>query len=88
MENDNGIALLDKAESMSNGGIWEKILATNLLMDHFGSLPSEKSEGNLIKLARKNQPTDVRFHVAIKLLKGTNVDHQTSKVLVDTLWDG
>jgi hypothetical protein len=88
LENDNGIALLNKAESMSSEGIWEKILATNLLMDHFGSLPSEKSEEILIKLARKNQPTDVRFHIAIKLLKGTNVDHQTSKVLVDTLWNG
>lgn len=88
MENDNGIALLNKAENMSNGGIWEKILATNLLMDRFGSLPNEKSEEILIKLARKDQPTDVRFHIAIKLLRGTNVDHQTSKVLVDTLWNG
>jgi hypothetical protein len=88
MENDNGIALLDKAESMSNGGIWEKILAINLLMDHFGSLPREKSEEILIRLARKNQPTDVRFHMAIKLLKGTNVDDPTSRVLVDTLWKG
>ena len=35
MEDDNGIALLDKAETMSNGGTWEKILAINLLMDHF-----------------------------------------------------
>ena len=33
MEDDNGIALLDKAETMSNGGTWEKILAINLLMD-------------------------------------------------------
>ncbi|HZD33776.1 MAG TPA: hypothetical protein VE130_01110 [Nitrososphaeraceae archaeon] len=88
MENDNGIALLNKAESMSNGGIWEKILAINLLMDHFRSLPNEKSEEILVKLARKNQPTDVRFHMAIKLLKETNLDDQTSRVLVDTLWKG
>lgn len=88
MENDNDIALLNKAEIMSNGGIWEKILAINLLMDHFRSLPSEKSEEILIKLARKNQPTDVRFHMAIKLLKETNLDDQTSRVLVDTLWKG
>ena len=88
MENDNGIALLNKAEGMSNGGIWEKILAINLLMDHFGSLPREKSEEILIRLARKNQPTDVRFHIAIKLLKGANVNDQTSKTLVDTLWKG
>lgn len=86
MENDN--ALLDKAESMSNGGRWEKILAINLLMDHFWTFPREKSEEILIKLARKNQPTDVRFHIAIKLLKGTNIDKHTSEVLVDTLWNG
>ena len=73
---------------MSNGGIWEKILAINLLMDHFRSLPNEKSEEILVKLARKNQPTDVRFHMAIKLLKETNLDDQTSRVLVDTLWKG
>lgn len=88
MENDNGIALLNKAESMSNGGTWEKILAINLLMDHFMTLPRDKSEEILIKLARKNQPTDVRFHIAIKLLKGTNIDNHTSEVLVDTLWNG
>ena len=88
MKNDNGIALLNKAEGMSNGGIWEKILAINLLMDHFGSLPNEKSEEILVKLARKNQPTDVRFHIAIKLLKGANVNDKTSKALVDTLWKG
>ena len=35
MEDDNGIALIDKAETMPNGGTWEKILAINLLMDYF-----------------------------------------------------
>ncbi len=88
MESENGIALLSKAESMSNGGRWEKILAINLLMDHYRTLPGEKSTEILIKLARKNQPTDVRFHIAIKLLKGTNMDTHTSEVLVDTLWNG
>lgn len=88
MENGNGIALLDKAETMSNGGKWEKIIAINLLMDHFRTLPREKSEELLIKLARKNQPTDVRFHIAIKLLKGSNIDNHTSKLLVDALWNG
>ena len=73
---------------MSNGGKWEKILAINLLMDHFRTLPREKSEELLIKLARKNQPTDVRFHIAIKLLKGSNIDNHTSELLVDTLWNG
>jgi len=29
MGDGNGIALLDKAETMSNGGTWEKILAIN-----------------------------------------------------------
>lgn len=88
MEGDNGIALLSKAESMSNGGTWEKILAINLLMDHFRTLPGEKSKEILIKLAGKNQPTDVRFHIARKLLKGTEIDNRTSEVLVDTLWNG
>ena len=86
MENDN--ALLSKAESMSNGGIWEKILAVNLLMDHFRTLPREKGEELLIKLARKNQPMYVRFHIIIRLLKGTNIDNHTSVVIVDTLWNG
>jgi hypothetical protein len=86
MEKDD--ALLDKAESMSNGGTWEKILAINLLMDHFSTLPREKVEELLIKLARKNQSTDVRFHIAINLLKGTNFDKRMFDVLVDTLWNG
>jgi hypothetical protein len=85
---ENGIAILNKAESMSNGGTWEKILAINLLMDHFRTLPREKVKEILIRLARKNQRTDVRFHIAIKLLKGTNIDNHTSEVLVDTLWNG
>ena len=88
MEDDNGIALLDKAETMSNGGAWEKILAINLLMDHFRTLPREKVKEILIRLARKNQPTDVRFHIAIKLLKGSDIDNHISEVLVDTLWNG
>ena len=88
MENDNDIALLNKAESMSNGGTWEKILAINFLMDHFRTLPREKGEEILTKLARKNQPADVRFHIAIKLLKGTTIGNHTSEVLVDTLWNG
>jgi len=88
MEDDNGIALLDKVETMSNGGTWEKILAINLLMDHFRTLPREKVKEILLRLARKNQPTDVRFHIAIKLLKGTKIDNHTSEVLVDTLWNG
>ena len=88
MEDHNGIALLDKAETMSNGGTWEKILAINLLMDHFRTLPTEKVKEILIRLARKNQPTDVRFHIAIKLLKGSDIDNHTSEVLVDTLWNG
>jgi hypothetical protein len=57
-------------------------------MDHFKALPREKSEELLIKLARKDQPTDVRFHVAIKLLKGSNIYSHTSELLVDTLWNG
>jgi hypothetical protein len=85
---ENGIALLDKAETMSIGGRWEKILAINLLMDHFRTLPREKSTEILLRLARKNQPTDVRFHIAIKLLKGSDIDNHTSEVLVDTLWNG
>jgi len=88
MEDDNGIALLDKVETMSNGGTWEKILAINLLMDHFRTLPREKVKEILLRLARKNQPTDVRFHIAIKLLKGSDIDNHTSEVLVDTLWNG
>jgi hypothetical protein len=88
MENDNDNALLNKAETMSEGGKWEKILAINLLMDHFGTLPREKSQEILLKLARKNQPTDVRFHIAIKLLKGINIDNHTSELLVDALWNG
>ncbi|MGB7633143.1 MAG: hypothetical protein WBL68_05420 [Nitrososphaeraceae archaeon] len=88
MGDDNGIALLDKAETMSNGGTWEKILAINLLMDHFRTLPREKVKEILIRLARKNQPTDVRFHIAIKLLKGSDIDNHISEVLVDTLWNG
>ena len=87
MGDDNCIALLDKAETMSNGGTWEKILAINLLMDHFRTLPTEKVKEVLIRLARKNQPTDVRFHIAIKLLKGSDIDNHTSEVLVDTLWN-
>jgi hypothetical protein len=88
MENANGVALLNKAEIMLNGGTWEKILYINLLVDHFKALPREKSEVLLIKLARKDQPTDVRFHIAIKLLKGSNIDSHTSELLVDTLWNG
>lgn len=42
MENANGVALLNKAEIMSNGGTWEKILVINLLMDYFKALPREK----------------------------------------------
>jgi hypothetical protein len=57
-------------------------------MDHFGTLPREKSQEILLKLARKNQPTDVRFHIAIKLLKGINIDNHTSELLVDALWNG
>jgi len=49
-------SLLNKAETMSNGGTWEKILAINLLMDHFMALPREKGEELFIKLARKNIP--------------------------------
>ncbi|MGB7661279.1 MAG: hypothetical protein WBL67_00930 [Nitrososphaeraceae archaeon] len=52
---------------MSKGGKWEKILAINLLMDHFRTFPREKGKKILIRLARKNQPTSVRFHRAIKL---------------------
>ena len=88
MENDNDNALLNKAETMSDGGKWEKILTINLLMDHFRTLPREKSQEILLKLARKNQPTDVRFHIAIKLLKGINIDNHTSELLVDALWNG
>jgi hypothetical protein len=40
MENDN--VFLNKAESMSNGGRWEKILTINILMDHFWTFPREK----------------------------------------------
>ena len=40
------------------------------------------------KVARKDQPTDVRFHIAIKLLKESNTDSYTSELLVDTLWNG
>jgi hypothetical protein len=88
MENGNDITLLEKAETMSNGGTWEKILAVNLSMDHFTALSKEKSEELLIKLARKDQPADVRFHIAIKLLKGSNLDNHTSELLVDTHWYG
>ena len=88
MGDDNCIDILDKAETMSNGGTWEKILAINLLMDHFRTLPREKVKEILIRLARKNQPTDVRFHIAIKLLKGSDIDNHISEVLVDTLWNG
>lgn len=57
-------------------------------MDHFRTLPREKGKEILIRLARKNQPTDVRFHIAIKLLKGSDIDNHISEVLVDTLWNG
>jgi hypothetical protein len=73
---------------MSNGGLWEKILAINLLMDHLRTLPREKGQEILVKLARKNQLTEVRFHIALKLLKGINIDNHTSELLVDALWNG
>jgi len=38
----NDITLLEKAEIMSNGGTWEKVLAVNLLMDHFMALSKRK----------------------------------------------
>jgi hypothetical protein len=88
MENNNNSAPLKEAESMSDGGKWEKIRAINFLMDHFRTLPREKSQQILIKLARKNQPTDVRFHIAMKLLKENNTDNLTSELLVDALWNG
>ena len=52
------------------------------------TLVTEKVKEILIRLARKNQPTDVRFHMAIKLLKGSDIDNHISEVLVDTLWNG
>ena len=88
MGNNNDNALLKKAETMSKGGKLEKILAINLLMDHFRTLPREKSQEILLKLASKNQPTDVRFHIAIKLLKENNTDNHTSELLADALWNG
>jgi hypothetical protein len=86
MENDS--AVLSSAESMSNGGIWDKIRAINSLIDNFNRLPRVKSEDLLIKLAKRDQPTDVRFHIAVKLLKGTHLDENTHAILVDTLWNG
>jgi hypothetical protein len=88
MENNNNIALLKKAETMSDGGKLEKILAINLLMDHFRTLPREKSQELLMKLAKKNQPTDIRFHISVKLLKENNTDKHTTELLVDALWNG
>lgn len=41
MGNNNDNALLKKAEIMSKGGKLEKILAINLLMDHFRTLPRD-----------------------------------------------
>jgi hypothetical protein len=88
MENNSDNSLLKRAETMSNGGTWEKVLAINLLMDHFRTLPREKCQEILLKLARKNQHTDVRFHIAIRLLKENNTDNHTSELLVDALWNG
>lgn len=85
MENDN--AILNQAELLSDGGIWEKIRAFDLLIKSFWTLPRKKCEELLIKLAEKNQPTDVRFHVAVRLLKGANIENNTYEALVNTLWN-
>ncbi|MFZ0328505.1 MAG: hypothetical protein WBP64_08865 [Nitrososphaeraceae archaeon] len=85
MENDNDNVVLNEAESLSNGGIWEKIRAFDLLIKSFWTLPRKECEELLTKLAKNNQPTDVRFHVALRLLKGVHVDKNTYKALVNTL---
>lgn len=86
MENDS--VILSNAENMSNGGVWDKIRAINSLIDNFNRLPTAKGKELLIKLAKRDQPTDVRFHIAVKLLKGTHLDDDTHAILVDTLWNG
>lgn len=40
------------------------------------------------KIGKQRSAKDVRFHNAIKLLKGSNIDSQTSELLVDTLCNG
>lgn len=85
MENDNPI--LNEAEFLSNGGIFDKIRAIDLLIKSFWTLPRNKCEELLIKLAGHNQPTDVRFHVAMRLLKGANIKSSTYEALVNALWN-
>jgi actin-related protein len=83
--NDNDNVVLNEAELLSNGGIWEKIRAFDSLIKSFWTLPRKECEELLIKLAKNNQPTDVRFHVALRLLKGVQIDKNTYEALVNTL---
>jgi hypothetical protein len=53
MGNNNDNALLKKAETMSKGGKLEKILAINLLMDHFRTLPREKKSRDSHKIGEQ-----------------------------------
>jgi hypothetical protein len=63
----------------------EKIQAFDALVNSFWILPRHKCDEILIKLAQNNQPTEVRFHVALSLLKGPHIDNNTYQALVHTL---
>ena len=77
--------VLNSAESLSNGGIWEKIRAFDILVENFWILPRHKCDEILIKLAQNIQPTEVRLHIALSLLKGPHIDNNTYQTLVHTL---
>jgi hypothetical protein len=54
-------------------------------MDHFWTLPRAKDKELLMKLAKKISPEI--FHIAIKSLKGINIDNHISEPLVNPLWN-
>jgi hypothetical protein len=77
--------VLNSAESLSNGGIWEKIRAFDILIKNYWILPRHECDEILIKLAQNNQHTEVRLHIALNLLKGPHIDNNTYQNLVHTL---
>jgi hypothetical protein len=78
MENDADV--LNSAESLSNGGTWEKIRALDILLKSFWTLPRHECDEILIKLAQNSQPTEVRLHLALSLLNGPHIDNNTYQV--------
>jgi hypothetical protein len=82
---ENYADVLNSAESLSSGGIWEKIRASDILINSFWKLPRHECDEILIKLAQNNQPTEVRLHIALNLLRGPHIDNNTYQNLVHTL---